>query len=163
MLLNKVHFEVKVLPNDRFNGAFKKGFNMNRVKCVLHDHVLRRLKARCPYVKIVYVDQFCPSDAYYKYLERLGDVLTGIIFKEKGETYFPSVALGSCIARYYFLKYIEELSAKYQMEIPLGAGSHVDEFAIKFVDKYGINELNKICKMNFANYKNLISKQTTLF
>ena len=49
------------------------------------------------------------------------------------------------------------------MEIPLGAGTIVDEFAMKFVKKYGIDELNKICKMNFANYKNLISKQTTLF
>ena len=163
MLLKKVHFEVKILSNERFNDATLKGFNMNRIKCILHDHVLKRLKKRCPYVKNVYVDQFCPANAYYEYLKGINEPLTGIIFKEKGETYFPSVALGSCIARYYFLKYIEDLSEKYHTTIPLGASSIVDEFAKEFASKYGIQELKKICKINFANYKNLMDEKIALF
>ena len=47
------------------------------------------------------------------------------------------------------------LSKKYGMEIPYGASKKVTEFAKKFVNKYGFDELDKVVKKNFANYKEL--------
>ena len=73
-------------------------------------------------------------------------ILKNIIFREKGEVHFPSVALASCIARYTFLQEIDFLNKKYGVKIPHGAGSGVNAFAKKFIEKFGIEEFKKITK-----------------
>ena len=87
--------------------------------------------------------------------EKEKDVVKDVIFKTKGESYFPSVAVGSIIARYSFLQKLDAMSKKYGMEIPHGASGKVTEFAKKFIRKYGFDELDKIVKKNFANYEEL--------
>lgn len=159
LILKKVHYEVKVLSNESYNKAYEKGFNTNRIKCILHNFVLTRLHQRCPYVKNVYVDQFISEENYYEYLKGTKEITTNIIFKEKGETYFPSVALASCIARYYLLQEVEFLSKKYKTKIPLGAGKEVDDFSKKFIEINGFDEFKKLCKQSFANYKNLMQEK----
>ena len=152
MLLKKVIYEYKVLSNKKYNDGIAKNFNANRIKCVLHNHVLLKLHERFPTVKNVYVDQFCPAETYYKHLDGMTNIEKGIVFKEKAESYFPSVALASIIARYYFLIEIDRLSKQYGMKFPTGAGKDVDEFAIEFVKKYGLDEFKNLCKRNFRNY-----------
>ncbi len=155
-LLKKVHFQCLTVNNEKYNSLVDSGCNLNKIKALSHNHVLLRLHERCPYVKSVYVDQFTPEDKYYEYLNNLDFVERDIVFKEKGETYFPSVALASCIARYRFLQEMENLSKKYGMKFPLGAGIEVDDFAIEFVKKYGVQELKKVAKLNFKNYKKVL-------
>ena len=86
-----------------------------------------------------------------------------ITFKTKAESMYPSVALASMIARYCFLKEMEVLNNKYQMEFPKGAGIQADKFVQDFIKVHGIDELRKVAKLNFANYKNLLTKSTQLF
>ena len=50
---------------------------------------------------------------------------------------------------------MEVLNEKYQMDIPKGASTKVDEFTQEFINKFGKEELKHICKINFVNYKNL--------
>ena len=76
-----------------------------------------------------------------------------ITFKTKGESSYPSVAVASVMARYAFLLEKQKLEAKYKMKIPFGASTKADEFSKKFIEKYGLKEFDKICKKNFANYK----------
>ena len=128
---------------------------MNQIKAVLHNYCLVNLHKKMPYVQNVYVDKFCDEKLYYQYLSQSKEVEKHIVFKEKGETYFPSVALASCIARYLFLKEIATLNEKYKVKIPLGASAEVDKFAIEFIKKYGENEFLKICKSNFKNYQKI--------
>ena len=61
-------------------------------------------------------------------------------------------------ARYAFLLERDELNKKYKTTIPFGASNKVNDFAVKFVEKHGIEELNKIAKINFANYKEIVNK-----
>ena len=105
-----------------------------------------------------------PSDKYYEYLAPLNqeNVLHDIVFREKGEMYFPSIALASNIARYSFLVYMNDLGKKYGCKIPLGAGKDVNDFATKFIDKFGIDEFNKIVKKNFKNYNEVTAKGKSL-
>ncbi len=157
-LLKKVHYEAKILTIEKYNNASSKGFNLNQIKAILHNFVLLKLHARVPYVNNVYMDQFVNETKYYEYLKGTSKIQKGIIFKEKGETYFPSVALASCIARYLFLKEIETINNKYDVSIPLGAGEKVNIFSKTFIRKFGIEEFNKIAKKSFANYKTVINE-----
>ena len=144
------------LSLEKYNTLVSKGYNMNAIKAILHNKVLATLLATHPEVENVYVDQFCEPEKYFSYLENTKQIITKIFFQTKGETYFPSVAAASIIARYSFLTRMEELSKKYEMEFPLGANTKVDRFAKEFVNKYGIDELKKIVKQNFTNYKDII-------
>ncbi len=155
LIINKVHYVAKVLENDRYNNAYEKGFNMNKIKAILHNHCLYELHKVCPYVQNVYMDQFVSEDLYYSYLTSIKNVEKNIIFKEKGETYFPSVALASCIARYLFLQNKEFKESKLGYKIPLGAGKDTIDFASKFINEKGIDEFKKLAKLNFANYKEI--------
>lgn len=163
-LLKKVHYCCKIMSTEKYNEAIKKGYNMNQIKALAHNYVLLKLHSRCPYVKNVYVDKFSSEDKYYEYLSKLKpeNIQSNIVFREKGELCFPSVALASNIARYTFLVTMKEIGDRYNVKIPLGAGKEVNEFAKKFVDKFGIDELNKIVKQNFKNYTEVSLKTFSL-
>ena len=92
---------------------------------------------------------------YYEYIKGEKNELKNITFEIHGEEKFPSVALASCIARYVFLEKMEILNKKYNVEIPYGASKIVDDFALNFKNKYGLEELKKITKTNFKNFKKL--------
>lgn len=158
LLLKKVHFVCKIISNEKYNSMQDRGFNMNKIKALTHNYVLLKLHDRCPYVKNIYMDQFTPEDKYYSYLVGSAPLIQkNIVFREKGEIYFPSVALASCIARYAFLQELEHIGKKYNVKIPTGAGPKVNSFAKKFIEKFGIAEFDKIVKKNFKNYSEVTS------
>ena len=155
--LGKKFFLSKLtLPNEKYNELVLKGENLNSMKAKMHNRALLNMFRRFPDTKYIFIDQFCAEDKYFSYLtDKLETQVKGVTFQTKGESYYPSVALASVIARYSFLKEKEKLEKKYNMEFPFGAGSKVDEFAKKFLEKYGKEELDKLVKQNFANYKKL--------
>lgn len=161
LLLKKIHYEVKVLSNERYNEAIAKGFNMVKIKCILHNFVLTRLHEKFPYVQNVYIDQFTPEKNYYDHLSEIKHITDGVVFKEKGESYFPSVALASCIARYTFLKEMAYQSTRINMKIPFGAGEQVNTFSKVFIEKYGLAAFKKLSKNNFKNFEEVT--KTELF
>ncbi len=141
---------------EKYNEVTSKGHNLNAIKAVMHNKVLLHLHQRHPQAK-VYQDQFAVPKTYFSYLKDEPEVLTDIVFATKGESKFPCVALASVLARYTFLEKMEELNDKYGLDFPFGAGSNVDEFARGFLKEYGIEELRKIAKVHFANYKRLVA------
>lgn len=156
-LLELVTFSKLTLSNEKYNSLVKNGYSMNKIKAILHNHALLKVKEKINNEDIpCFVDQFCDVGLYYSYLQYEDKVITkNITFKTKGESQYPSVAVSSMIARYCFLKEIEILENKYQVKIPKGAGLSVDNFAKEFIAKFGLDELNKICKMNFKNYEKI--------
>ena len=157
-LVNKVKYSKLTLPNEKYNEMLEKDENLNSLKGRMHNRALYNLHKDYPEVANIFVDQFVNEDKYYEYLSKDEEVVRNITFKTKGESYYPSVALASVIARYSFLLEKKKLEEKYQMEFPFGAASKADEFAQKFIEKYGKEEFDKIAKKNFKNYKNLMEK-----
>ena len=155
--LGKKFFISKLtLSNEKYNEMVAKGENLNSLKAKMHNRALLNLFKRFPDTKYIFIDQFCAEDKYFAYLtDKSESQVTNVTFKTKGETYYPSVALASVLARYSFLKEKQKLEKKYHVTIPFGAGSKVDEFAKEFLAKYGKEELDKLVKQNFANYKKL--------
>lgn len=155
ILIKEFEYSQISLNNEKYNELVDANMNMNEIKAKMHNRVLFNLTHKHKEVKNVLIDQFVKEESYYKYVNEEQGVVFGITFKTKGETYFPSVAVGSIIARYSFIQHMDVLSKKYKMEIPYGASQKVTDFARKFAEKYGFKELDKIVKKNFANYKEL--------
>ena len=159
LLTKKIPYAHVSISPEKYNQIiFKKGYNMNVVKTILHNKVLTTLTEKYPDVKHIYVDQFCDPSKYFEYLSNTSNPVTKITFKTKGETYYPSVAVGSLIARYSFIKKMKEIGQEYGVTIPYGASDKVDEFAYQFAKKHGIDELKKICKANFTNLQTVIDR-----
>ena len=155
ILIKEFEYSQLSLNNEKYNELVDKSMNMNEMKAKMHNRVLLNLLSKHRDTKNILIDEFLKEASYYKYLKDEKDVVKGITFKTKGETYFPSVAVGSIIARYSFIQHMDLLSKKYKMEIPYGASKKVTEFAKKFAKKYGYKELDKVVKKNFVNYEDL--------
>ena len=155
ILIKEFEYSQLSLNNEKYNELVDQNMNMNEMKAKMHNRVLLNLHNKHTKVTNVLIDEFLKKDSYYNYLSREKEVLFGVKFKTKGESYFPSVAVGSIIARYSFVQHMDLLSKKYGMEIPYGASKKVTDFAKKFVKKWGYDELDKVVKKNFANYKEL--------
>ncbi|HOF65624.1 MAG: ribonuclease HIII [Bacillota bacterium] len=157
LLLKKVKHKANIVHNDKFNALVKDGYNMNKMKAMLHMNVLSMLKDEIKKNVPAFIDEFASEELFYSYLGPNQKVIKPITFKQKGESYYPSIALASVIARYLFLVEMSKISARFKVEIPLGAGKKVDEFAALFLEKNGKAALDKITKHNFKNYERLFS------
>ncbi len=148
------------LPNEKYNEMLLKNENLNSLKAKLHNRVLLNMHRDHPDVINIFIDEFVSPKTYYGYLNDPDEEIVGnIISKTKGESHFPCVALASVIARYAFLLEVEKLNKKFDMKFPFGAGSKVTEFAKTFIEKYGMEEFDKIAKKNFANYREVTSNK----
>lgn len=156
-ILDKITFSKLTIHNNKYNNLIKQGYNMNQIKAILHNQALTNLKHKIPNCKNFFIDKFCEEKTYFSYINNQKEVVTNITFSTKGEQHFPSVALSSMIARYCFLKEMEELNKKYDLIFPKGASIKVDDFTKEFIKKYSISELDNVCKKNFINYKNIIN------
>lgn len=159
IIMKKIPYVTFTLSNEKFNDLTGKGFNMNKIKAVLHNRVLFELSNKgLDYHKII-VDQFTTPRSYFSYLkqENITDKVTKITFLTKGESKHLSVAAASVISRYIFLQEMDKLSAKYGVTLLKGASDKVDEVGKKIVSKYGKAELNKIAKINFKNTEKILN------
>ena len=150
-------FSKLTLRNDKYNEMYEKSENINSLKAKMHNRALANMKKKHPNVQFVFVDQFAAKNLYYSYLDEADEpIVKDIIFKTKGESYYPSVALASVIARYSFLLEQDKMSQEYGINIPCGAGIKADKAAQVLFEKLGEEKFSKLVKRNFKNYKKII-------
>ncbi len=154
-LIKRIPYVSYTLSNDDYNEWQKKGYNMNQIKAILHNKVLFQMKQKnYPYEKIV-VDQFVYPKKYFEHIEMAVDKVTNITFTTKAESKCASVAAASVISRYIFLMKMDELSKQIGMELPKGANEVADQVAKEIVEKYGMEKLASVAKMNFKNVEKI--------
>ena len=157
IVTKEFEFSKLTLRNDKYNEMYVRSLHLNSMKAKMHNRALANLKRSKPNCNYIFVDQFASEERYYEYLgEKDEPIIRNITFKEKGESYYPSVALASVIARYSFLLEKKALEEKLGMEIPFGASSRVDEVAKKILQQVGREEFDKLVKKNFKNYNRVI-------
>ena len=156
-IIKKIPHFAYILKNTEYNKLQTSGYNMNKIKAILHNRVLLSLMKKDNYLyDMVVVDQFTPPRNYYAYLKGQENVFRKITFTTKAEDKCLSVACSSIISRYLFLKEIEQMGNELGAFIPKGASEMVDEFGKKIVSKYGKDKLYSIAKLNFKNTEKIL-------
>ena len=156
-IIKQIPYKTIILSNREYNERYGKDMNMNKIKAILHNKVLTEMVKDNNYDYIV-VDQFESEKSYYNHLSEVPNPLKGITFITKAEDKCLSVAVSSLISRYIFIKEIDKLGNKYGIFLPKGANYYVEDVGIKIVNKYGINVLKDIAKLNFSNTDRILKE-----
>lgn len=157
-IIKRIPYESLILTNKEYNEYHEKGYNMNKIKAIMHNKVLFKMKNKnYPYEKII-VDQFALPGVYYNYLRGIENKVTNITFLTKAEDKNLSVACASIISRYVFLKEQKKLEEKLGTSIPKGAGVKVDEAGKELIKKHGTSILNEISKISFKNTERILNE-----
>ncbi len=146
-------YSVLVSP-DKLSRLVEQGMNIHKVMAKCHNLAQERLIWRYGLGEdvLVYIDQFEEESLYRKHVGR--DILSNpLYFRTRGETFFPSVALSSVIARYLFLKEWKRMETELGRTIPKGASATVDHVYSLLVKEQGEEKVSFHVKKFFRNYK----------
>jgi len=149
-LIQKLTHSLLILDNKKYN-EIQKHNNMNAIKAKLHNqcylHLIRKINKQPKGI----VDQFTPENLYYRYLGDQKEVYRNLDFVTKAESKHIVVAAASVIARYSFLIAFNNLNKIYNFEFKKGANKQVDQQAAKFIEEFGLENLDKVAKVHFKN------------
>ena len=150
LLMERIPHSLLIVPPQKYNRVHESN-NLNAIKAKLHNQAYINLAKKIELPSFKIIDQFTPETSYYRYLKNEPQIIRGIHFETKAEDKYLSVAVGSIISRYGFLKTWEEMEKKYNMTLPKGSGDKVDIVAQAFVEQYGFERLGEIAKLHFKN------------
>lgn len=150
-LIKNIPYESLIITNKDYNKYTNLGYNINKIKAILHNKVLYKMSKKGFAYNEIIVDQFCYPKNYFDYIKETNEKVTNITFLTKAEDKNLSVAAASIISRYIFLRENEKMNKEYGMIIPKGAGANVDEVVKKLIEKHGKDILKNISKYNFKN------------
>lgn len=141
------HIVVSQKMPEEYNSLYetlkKRGQNLNTMLAKLHIKAIQTLANRMG-TNCALVDKFAHNDVITPQLAQR-DIQ---IKQETGAERDIAVAAASVIARDAFLKGIESLSQKYEMQLPRGA-YQVTEAGKEFVKKHGGKALRNVAKLHF--------------
>ena len=160
-IIEKIPYESIILSNKEYNEKYSEDINMNKIKAIMHNKVLSKMKAKYNDYDYIVVDQFANPYVYFNYLKTTPNLVRNITFMTKAEDKCLSVACASLISRFIFIKEFDKLGESVDAFLPKGASDKVDEVGLKIVNKYGFDKLKDIAKLNFKNtekIKNLLNK-----
>ena len=150
LLMERIPHSLLIVPPQKYNQVHESN-NLNAIKAKLHNQAYINLAKKIELPSFKIIDQFPPETSYYRYLKNDTQIIRGIHFETKAEDKYLSVAVGSIISRYGFLKTWEEMEQKYNMTLPKGSGDKVDVVAQEFVERYGFDRLGEVAKLHFKN------------
>lgn len=158
IILKKLIYSLIILSPHEYNLLVKKGYNLNKIKALLHNQAYIKTITKYPKPIPVILDQFCSKENYFSYLKDEKFVHRDILFYEKAENVHKSVAAAAVIARYMFLMSFDLLKNKFGMTFPKGAGANTTIFLEELVKLKGEKIVDMVCKSNFKNVKKVLNK-----
>lgn len=136
----------------KYNYIIKShGYNMNKIKALMHNTVISHITSKIKNYDTIVIDAFTTRDKYFEYLGNSNNIVWDVSLEEKGESKYISIAAASIVARFRFLKEMDEITKIVGFEIPLGASHRVDLAIAKIIKEKGPKFLEKVGKTNFKN------------
>ncbi len=157
-VVKKIKYKSIILNNSEYNEKYGVGFNINKLKAIMHNKVLWQMvhEEKDLVYDYIIVDEFAREQRYYDYIKETPNIQKGITFMTKAEDKNLAVACASVISRYIFLKEFDKLSDSLHIPLPKGAGPQVDQIGEEVVEKYGDDKLREVAKLNFKNTERIL-------
>lgn len=159
-LIHTVTYSLVVLDNPSYNMKIDEGWNIVKLKAVLHDHCIKNVYDKLTQdeqddVDVVLIDQFTTLNAYHKYVQdpHPADKITQ---ETKAESKSLAVAAASIIARAKYLEQMSNLNSTLNQTVPRGASKKVDAFAASLAKKYGMNYVDQLTKKHFKSREKVL-------
>ncbi len=160
LIAKRVKYKSIILNNTEYNKYHSHDYNMNKIKAILHNKVLfQMINEEHPQYDYIIVDEFAKENRYYDYIKDSVNIQKDITFMTKAEDKCLSVACASIISRYLFLQEFNKICDEIHLPLPKGAGSEVDKMGMEIVEKYGVEKLNEIAKLNFMNTNRILKNR----
>ena len=144
------------LYNRRYASFRKSGRNLNHLLASLHTEVIQDLLKRvdCRYIL---VDRFAKEEVLETELQVALNPNIKLVQIPKAESDI-AVAAASIIARDIFLQQLEQLSNKYQIQLPKGASQVIDA-GKQFVKQHGAESLRHVAKLHFRTTTDILGNE----
>lgn len=150
-IAKKIIHSLLILPPEKYNELVGQGYNLNKIKALLHNQAIIKTSSKLEETVPVILDQFCTPQLYFNYIKDETLIYRDIDFHVRAEQVHLSVAAASIIARYAFLVKMKDYSDNLGIELLKGASKDVDE-QIKIIHQQkGKHTLSSVAKMNFKN------------
>jgi ribonuclease HIII len=150
-IAKKLIHSLLILTPQKYNKLVSQGYNLNKIKALLHNQAIIKTTSKLSEPVPVIVDQFCTPQLYFNYIKEETLIYRDIDFHVRAESIHLSVAAASIIARYAFLVKMNEYSEKIGVELLKGASKDVDEQIRVIAETKGKSKLELIAKMNYKN------------
>jgi ribonuclease HIII len=144
--MNETIFDVVLISPEKYNQLYEKMGNLNRLMGWAHARVIENLLTKCDATEVI-SDKFGNEKLLLDALKERG---RSINLKQvtKAEK-FTAVAAASILARESVIDWFNNQSKKYKLDIPKGSSTDVDNFAKRFLEKYGDEVIRKLVKLHF--------------
>ena len=142
--------------NGRYTRFRESGRNLNHLLASLHTGVIQDLlkRANCHHVL---VDRFAKEEVLETELQVALNPNIKLVQMPKAESDI-AVAAASIIARDIFLQQLEQLSNKYQIQLPKGASQVIDA-GKQFVKQHGAESLRYVAKLHFRTTTDILGDE----
>ena len=154
------HISWSSLEPTRYNAQYtlfrNSGRNLNHLLASLHAEVIEALLKRvdCRYIL---VDRFAKEEVLETELQVALNPGIKLVQIPKAESDI-AVAAASIIARDIFLQQLEQLSKKYQIQLPKGASQVIDA-GKQFVKQHGAESLRHVAKLHFRTTTDILGNE----
>jgi len=151
-IMAKCDYEAQILCPKPYNLTYDRLGNLNQILQEMHTKAHTELYKRCKNARGILVDQYTSRAEDLK--ASLAPLKLPVLQRIKAEAYLP-VAAASILARFFFLKELDQMSNRWSMTFPKGASAEVEEAARDFLQTYSVEEMQEVAKMHFATSKKL--------
>lgn len=138
----------------RYNELYERLRNVNAILAWAHGRVIKDL-TQAVSAEVVVTDKFAPESRLRRALSSVAG-LPPIVQRPRAEDDL-AVAAASIVARAAFLRSIEVLSKKFEVELPRGA-SAVEDVAVRLVRSRGPDVLREVAKTHFKTTQRVLER-----
>lgn len=144
--VNEIIFDVVLISPEKYNQLYEKMGNLNRLMGWAHARVVENLLGKCDADEVI-SDKFGNEKIILDALQQRGRAinLKQVTKAEK----FMAVAAASILARDAVVKWFNNQSRKYKLDIPKGSSTEVEKIAKQLFEKYGEEMMRKMVKIHF--------------
>ena len=147
---------VVIIGPEKYNQLYARIRNLNKLLAWGHSRVIENLAAEHE-IDLAVSDKFGNTDFIEPALMKYGIAIR--FYQQVGAESIPQVAAASILARAAFVRFMKKLENTFQVSLPKGAGSIVDQAASVIVRDKGREVLDKVAKIHFKNYRKVTGQK----